>query len=209
VRVHARYVVGGGTVGVQECTAGGLAGADDPLLELADGVRVEVRTGDGRVVPGGVTGRLVVDGRDTGDLGWIDPAGALRYEGTARDTVVRYGLALNIPTVERRLVTHPAVADAVVTVAAVGGPHPARDSGAAGGPHRGRGDGTGGGSCAHVQPRPGVELAVPELRRHLRTRARPGELMPSRIHVVPALPRLPDGTADRTALRDSAMPENR
>jgi acyl-coenzyme A synthetase/AMP-(fatty) acid ligase len=148
-------------------------------LDVVPGVRVEVCTGDGRPVPVGVTGELVVDGWCTGELGWLAETGALHVEG--REALRRHGLALNAAVVERRLTGHPAVADATVAVAA-GQPYadvvlrhatPQAED--------------------HADAAPPVAEAVREvgagvdgrgLRRYLRRRVGVGEVPVTRIRVV-------------------------
>ncbi len=51
---------------------------------------------------------------DTGDVGWMDEDGYLYLEGRAKDMVIRGGENISCGRIERRLLEHPAVAEAAV-----------------------------------------------------------------------------------------------
>jgi acyl-coenzyme A synthetase/AMP-(fatty) acid ligase len=190
VRLHAQYVHDrAGVVAMETCSPASLSPDYAPVLrDLAPGVRITVCGPDGRVLPRGVDGELVIEvpadtwGRDhaparsaTGDLGRLDQSGAVRYLGAVEATVRWAGLTLNIPSLERYLAAHPSVGEAVVV---------ARGSRLA----------------AYVRPRPGTDLDVRQVRLHLRRRTVPREMRLSRVTVVPALPHREDGEVDRSAV---------
>ncbi|MFL6122766.1 amino acid adenylation domain-containing protein [Actinophytocola sp.] len=114
----------------------------------------------------------------TGDLGRVRHDGAVEYLGRLDHQVKIYGNRVETGEVETRLAAHPAVADAVVTVAA-------RDGAV-------RLD-------AHVVPAAGATPEPAELLAHLHETL-PGYMVPSRIRFLDALPLTPSGKADRTAL---------
>ncbi|HKH03766.1 MAG TPA: class I adenylate-forming enzyme family protein [Acidimicrobiales bacterium] len=95
-------------------------------------VEIDVRDAEGRPVPAGGRGEVWVRGeqvsgeyvdragRDTGgwfptnDEGWFDDEGYLYVEGRMDDVIVRGGENLSPGEIEDALLTHPAVAEAVV-----------------------------------------------------------------------------------------------
>lgn len=89
------------------------------------GVRVQVRTADGRRAEPGEEGRVWVGGvldltsrrglSDTGDLGYLDRAGRLFVTGRVDDVVVTGGENVWTGEVVAALRAHPDVADAAVT----------------------------------------------------------------------------------------------
>jgi hypothetical protein len=199
VRLHAQYVHDrAGLVAMETCTPSRLAHGYAPVLrDLVDGVRISVCGPDGRVLPRGVAGRLVVEtsqGLARTDGGWVRHAtvdlgevdrrevdrrevgsGGIRYHGAAADTIEWAGQSLNIPSLERHLAMHPKVEEAVVV---------ARDNRPA----------------AYLVPRDGTDFDVRQARLHLRRRSVPRELRLSRVCVVPEMPRLADGDVDRLAV---------
>ena len=118
----------------------------------------------------------------TGDLGRFRHDGAVEYLGRLDHQVKIYGNRVETGEVETRLAAHPAVADAVVTVAA-------RDGAV-------RLD-------AHVVPAAGAAPEPAELLAHLH-QTLPGYMVPSRVRFLDALPLTPSGKADRTALAAAA-----
>src|SRR5690606_19940944 len=140
------------------------------LRHLADGVRVAVRCPSGHVLPRGVMGELVLEAEGgahpTGDLAEMDRAGVIAYHGPAAQTVRWAGQALNIPSLERHLASHPGVAEAVVVCPK----------------HR---------PAAFIVPVDGSGFDVREARLHLRRRSVPGEPRLPHVHIVAELPRLP------------------
>ncbi|MFL6136561.1 MAG: condensation domain-containing protein [Frankiaceae bacterium] len=151
------------------------------LASVAPGTSVGVRTAQGRPLPPGLTGRVTVgvegDTAPTGDLGRLDRAGRLRYDGRVADTTAWAGLRLDHGALEAFLCAHPDVRDAAVV---------------------GRGETV----VAHVVPRPGATIDPRAIRGHLKRRRAPREMSVSRVVVVEALPRLADGEIDRGRLRE-------
>lgn len=179
VRLHALYATAGVPVAVQTCTPDDLARGYTPVLrDLAPGIQLSIRGPHGHTVPHGVTGRLIIDApfrEDTGDLAEIDSTGSIRFHGAAALTVEWAGQRLEIPAIERYLMTHPDVDDAVVVCQEFR-------------------------PVAYLVPRAGSDLDTRAARLHLRTRSVPGEPRLSQVHVIPELPRLPGGEVDRDAL---------
>jgi long-chain acyl-CoA synthetase len=122
--------------------------ADDPT-ELPDavgrpvpGVQVRIADDDGRELPPGAVGELLIrtpaamDGYlgapeetravladgwfRTGDLARVNPEGYVSIEGRKRERILRGGYSVFPGEVESVLLTHPAVAEAAV----IGEPHP-------------------------------------------------------------------------------------
>ena len=186
VRLHTQYLPAGvGLVAQHRCALPDLIRGYGPRLQqIVDGTRISVCGPDGRLLPRGLAGRLVVDiegpggtwaRHDTGDLAEVDRAGAVYFLGAAEETVAIAGQSLHLPAVERFLAMHPKVAEAVVVAR---GNRPA----------------------AFLVPREGSDLDLREARLYLRTRSVPGEPRVAEVHVVPDLPRLPSGAVDRTAV---------
>lgn len=100
------------------------------------GIEIQVRSADGRPLPAGIAGLVVVRGEQvageyesadvkdadgwfpTNDTGWLDQDGYLFLEGRADDVIVRGGENLSPGEIEDVLIGHPAVADAAVVGAA-------------------------------------------------------------------------------------------
>jgi long-chain acyl-CoA synthetase len=114
------------------------------------------------------TARALPDGwLRTGDLGWLDAAGYLRFHGLAKPIVNLHGNKVDPLEVAAALESHPAVAAAEVWAA------PAEDGARALGACELR---------AAVEPAAGREVQGPELQRFLRERLA-GYKVPSRIEV--------------------------
>ena len=114
--------------------------SDDPVARgrlgsvgrLVPGIELEVRDEDGRVLDPGHTGLLFLRGEQisgeyagvattgddtwfpTRDRGWIDEDGYLFIEGRADDTIIRGGENIAPAEIEDVLMSHAAIADAVV-----------------------------------------------------------------------------------------------
>jgi long-chain acyl-CoA synthetase len=105
-------------------------------------VEVRIADPDGRPLPQGATGEILIRGPivmpgywgkpeataetvregwlHTGDIGHLDEAGYLYVTDRAKDMIIRGGENVYCVEIEERLVEHPSVADAAV----IGVPHP-------------------------------------------------------------------------------------
>ncbi|GAA2758681.1 AMP-binding protein [Actinopolymorpha rutila] len=177
------------TYGMTE-TCGGCVYDGRPLagVELdIDEVSGLVRIGGATVFAGyrrrpDLTAAALVDGRHlTSDLGRLRPDGTLEILGRADDVVVSGGVNVPLLAVERAVASCPGVAEA----AAVGVPDAEWGS-------RVR---------AYVVLRPGADApALADVRDHV-SAAHPRAYAPREVVVVDALPLLPSGKVDRSALR--------
>jgi len=140
---------------------------------------------NGRVVPGRAvpdpdeTGRLILS---TNDLVRLRREGLLEFAGRADDMVKIRGNRVEPSEVEAAIRGHAGVAD-VAVLARQAGDTTAID--------------------AFVVERPGTRLNSDDLFQHLRT-VLPAHMVPSRVRLLPALPRLPNGKVDRLALTAEA-----
>ncbi len=177
------------TYGMTE-TCGGCVYDGRPLagVELdIDGERGLVRIGGATVFAGyrrrpDLTEKALVDGRHlTSDLGRLRPDGTLEILGRADNVVVSGGVNVPLLAVERAVASCPGVAEA----AAVGVPDAEWGS-------RVR---------AYVVLRPGAQApALGDVRDRV-SAAHPRAYAPRELVVVDALPLLPSGKVDRSALR--------
>jgi O-succinylbenzoic acid--CoA ligase len=115
----------------------------------------------------------------TGDLGALEPDGALRITGRAADTIVTGGENVAPAEVEAVLEEHPAVAEAGVFA------RPDAEWGEA--------------VVATVVLAPGAAATEAELRAHVRERLA-GFKVPKRVGFAPSLPRTPSGKLLRRLL---------
>jgi o-succinylbenzoate---CoA ligase len=176
------------TYGMTE-TCGGCVYDGVPL----DGVRIALSPGDGRVRIGGpvvfsgylgrpdLTASALVDGLHvTQDLGRFDASGRLEILGRVDDVVVSGGVNVPLQAVESALASLPGVAEAAVT----GRPDPE----------------WGARVVAYLVLRAGAEPpSLEAVRAHVAAR-RPRAYVPKEVHIVDALPLLPSGKLDRSAL---------
>ncbi len=129
--------------GMSECVGISCASFRDPQAERASGVgrfypmnRGRVVDEGGAILPAGEVGEICVSGpmrmigyldeednaaaidRDgflhTGDLGFVDSAGVLRLTGRKKDIIIRNGVNLSAPRIERAMLSVPGVAAAAV-----------------------------------------------------------------------------------------------
>jgi len=114
----------------------------------------------------------------TGDLGRLHPDGTLEHLGRADAQVKLHGFRVEPGEIEQVLAAHPGVREAA---AAVREERPGVKQ-----------------LVAYVAPREDAPSA-PDLRRFLEARL-PAHLVPSRIVLLAALPRTPNGKVDRRAL---------
>jgi long-chain acyl-CoA synthetase len=129
------------------------------------------------------TAEAIIDGwLRSGDLGRLDEEGFLYVEDRAKDMVLRGGENVYCAEVEAAIYEHPAVYEAAVF----------------GLPHERLGEEV----AAAVYPKPGSELDLAELDRHLRSRLAPFKV-PSVVEVArEPLPRNPSGKILKRELRD-------
>ncbi|GGK04152.1 2,3-dihydroxybenzoate-AMP ligase [Pilimelia anulata] len=119
----------------------------------------------------------------TGDLVRRTPAGNLVVTGRAKDQINRGGEKIAVEEVERHLLAHDAVHDAVLVGVAD--------------------DHLGERTCAYVVPRAGAALTAAQLRRFVRERGLAAYKIPDRVELVPAFPVTGVGKISRAALRSA------
>jgi acyl-CoA synthetase (AMP-forming)/AMP-acid ligase II len=171
------------------------------------GQRVAIMAPDGRLVPVGERGEVVIQGANvmqgylnqpeatadalgdgwlhTGDVGILDADGYLRIVDRIKDMIIRGGENIYPKEIETVLHGHPAVLEAAV----VGAPHPVY----------------GEVPVAVVAPYPDRIVEVDELLELCRTKLTKIKV-PVAIHVVEAIPKNPVGKPDKPALRKSLHP---
>jgi len=168
---------------------------DADLRPVADGEVGEICVGGPGVARGYVNrpdmtaDRFVADPRidsgrriyRTGDLGRFLPDGELEYLGRADSEVKVRGHRVDLQEIESVLLEHPAVTAAVVTLL-----NSAETGGELAGYVTLAGDGA-------------ARETVDQLHDQLVTRL-PGYMVPAYLDVLPAIPMLPSGKADRKAL---------
>ncbi|MGW3561715.1 long-chain-fatty-acid--CoA ligase [Streptomyces sp. NPDC000963] len=166
-----------------------------------DGVEMRVVNRDGKEVPDGEAGEIVIRGHNvmkgywrrpeataeavrdgwlhTGDLGTRDARGDFRVVDRLKDVVIRGGFNVYPREVEEVLHLHPDVAEAAV----LGVPHPVHGQEVA----------------AAVVLRPGRYVSPAELRAHVRERVAPHKY-PRRIWLADSLPKGPTGKVLKRAI---------
>lgn len=170
-----------------------------------EGVGVCVVDFDGKPLPVGETGRLLVRGAqmfmgyykrpdlatfdaegwfDTGDLAYADDEGYIRINGRTKDVLIRGGENVPVVEIEALLYQHPAV----VGAALVGYPD----------------DRLGERGCAFVVLRPGLSLTLADVQRWMAENKVAKQYWPERVEVVADLPRTPSGKIQKFKLRDIA-----
>ncbi|GEE03234.1 long-chain-fatty-acid--CoA ligase [Gordonia spumicola] len=167
-----------------------------------DGQRIAVVDADGRPVPTGERGEVVISGPNvmrgylhrpdatastiidgrlhTGDIGILDTDGYLSIVDRIKDMIIRGGENVYPKEIEAAIATHPAVLECAV----VGGPHTI----------------LGEVPIAFVVAYPDTALDSADLADHLHailTKAK----RPTEIHLVDTLPRNPVGKIDKPSLR--------
>jgi cyclohexanecarboxylate-CoA ligase len=172
-----------------------------------EGMEVKVVDLDGKALPAGKPGRLLVRGSmrclgyykrpeqfrldpegwlDSGDLATMDPEGYLRITGRVKDVLIRGGENVPVVEIEALICEHPAVA----AVAIVG--FPDRRLGER--------------ACAFVVPRDGTAngLDLAAIQAFLAEKKVAKPYWPERVEVVKDLPRTPTGKTQKFVLRDMA-----
>jgi cyclohexanecarboxylate-CoA ligase len=169
-------------------------------------VDVRVVDFDGKPLPTGETGRLLVRGAqmfmgyykrpdiqtfdadgwfDTGDLAYMDAEGYIRINGRTKDVLIRGGENVPVVEIEALLYKHPAVLDAAL----VG--YPDARLGERG--------------CAFVALRPGQTFDLAALQAYMAECKVAKQYWPERVEVVAALPRTPSGKIQKFKLREQAV----
>jgi cyclohexanecarboxylate-CoA ligase len=176
------------------------ASSDGRSLE---GVDVKVVGFDGKPLPTGQTGRLLVRGAqmfmgyykrpdietfdaegwfDTGDLAYMDAEGYIRINGRTKDVLIRGGENVPVVEIEALLYKHPAVAAAAL----VG--YPDARLGERG--------------CAFVALRPGASFTLADLQAYMAGCKVAKQYWPERVEIVADLPRTPSGKIQKFKLRE-------
>jgi cyclohexanecarboxylate-CoA ligase len=170
-----------------------------------DGMEVRIVDLEGRPVPTGQSGRLLVRGAqmfkgyykrpelqtfdgdgwfDSGDLAYMDEEGYIRIAGRVKDILIRGGENVPVVEIENLLYKHPAVA----AVAVVGFPD-AR---------------LGERGCAFIVPRPGSSIDLATVQAYLREARMAKQFWPERVEVVAELPRTASGKIQKFKLKEVA-----
>ena len=170
-----------------------------------EGVEVRVIDFDGKPLPLGQTGRLMVRGAqlfmgyykrpdlptfdaegwfDTGDLAYMDDEGYIRINGRTKDVLIRGGENVPVVEIEGLLHKHPAVAAATI----VGYPD----------------DRLGERACAIVVLRPGMKLDLADVQSWMTESKVAKQYWPERLLVIDDLPRTPSGKVQKFKLRELA-----
>jgi cyclohexanecarboxylate-CoA ligase len=168
-----------------------------------EGVGVKVVGHDGKPLPAGQTGRLLVRGAqmlmgyykrpdietfdaegwfDTGDLAYMDDEGYIRINGRTKDVLIRGGENVPVVEIEALLYKHPSVAAAAL----VG--YPDARLGERG--------------CAFVVLRPGASFTLDDLQAYMAECKVAKQYWPERVEVVADLPRTPSGKIQKFKLRE-------
>ncbi len=167
------------------------------------GVEVKVIDFDGRTLPPGEVGKLVVracsnfggylrrpqlnatDAEgwfDTGDLARIDASGYIRISGRSKDVIIRGGENIPVFEIEALLYKHPAVAQAAIVAYAD--------------------ERLGERACAVVVPKAGQSLDQAGLVEFLKSQKVALQYIPERLIVRDAMPATPSGKIQKFKLRD-------
>jgi cyclohexanecarboxylate-CoA ligase len=170
-----------------------------------EGMEVRIVDLEGRPIPAGQTGRLLVRGCqmlkgyykrpelqtfdsegwfDSGDLAYIDGEGYIRIAGRVKDILIRGGENVPVVEIENLLYKHPAVA----AVAVVGIPD-AR---------------LGERGCAFIVARPGSTIDLAAVQDYLRDAKMAKQFWPERVEVVAELPRTASGKIQKFKLKEIA-----
>jgi cyclohexanecarboxylate-CoA ligase len=170
-----------------------------------EGMEIRIVDLEGRPVPPGQSGRLLVRGAqmfkgyykrpelptfdgdgwfDSGDLAYMDRDGYIRISGRVKDILIRGGENVPVVEIENLLYKHPAVA----AVALVGIPD-AR---------------LGERGCAFIVPRSGSAIDLATVQAYLSEARMAKQFWPERVEVVAELPRTASGKIQKFKLREIA-----
>jgi cyclohexanecarboxylate-CoA ligase len=181
---------------------------DDKLASTTDGcalpgVEVKVIDGDGKPLPAGQIGRLVVracsnfggylkrpqwngtdaeDWFDTGDLAYLTESGYIRISGRSKDVIIRGGENIPVVEVEALLYKHPAVAQVAIVA------YPDERLGER--------------ACAIVVPRTDQTFDFTTMVEFLKTQRLAVQYIPERLIVRDAMPATPSGKIQKFRLRE-------
>src|SRR5207302_11487625 len=171
-----------------------------------DGMEVRIVDVEGRSVPVGQSGRLLVRGAqmfkgyykrpelqtfdsegwfDSGDLAYRDDDGYIRISGRVKDVLIRGGENVPVVEIENLLSKHPAVA----AVAVVG--YPDARLGERG--------------CAFIVPKPGSTIDLPAMQAYLAECKMAKQFWPERVELVADLPRTASGKIQKFKLKEVAQ----
>jgi cyclohexanecarboxylate-CoA ligase len=168
------------------------------------GIEVKIVDPDGKQLPVGQTGALLVRGNslfggylkrphlnatdtegwfETGDLAFEDAEGYIRINGRSKDLIIRGGENIPVMEIENLLYKHPAVA----MVAIVGYPD-AR---------------LGERACAFVTVKQGQTFSLEEMSRYLSENQVTKQYHPERLELMEDLPKTPSGKLQKFKLREA------
>ncbi len=168
------------------------------------GMELTIMDGDGRALPPGTEGDLLVRGPSqfvgyfkrpeftresyaadgwfkTGDRGTLDRDGYLSITGRSKDLIIRGGENIPVVEVENVLFGHPKIA----SVAIVGMPDPRLGERA----------------CAFVVPKPGETPTLAELVAYLEGKQLARQKFPERVEIIAEFPMTPSGKVQKFRLR--------
>jgi cyclohexanecarboxylate-CoA ligase len=169
------------------------------------GVRVRVVDAEGRDLPTGEEGRLLLhtpsnflgylqkpeaygmdadDWFESGDLARLDADGYVRITGRSKDIIIRGGENVPVVEVENLLYRHPAVVDAAVVAM----------------PHERLGEI----GCCYVSLKPGERFDLATLREYLSAAGMARHYWPERVEVIDTFPRTASGKIQKFQLREMA-----
>jgi cyclohexanecarboxylate-CoA ligase len=170
-----------------------------------EGMEVRIVDFDGKPVPTGQSGRLLVRGCqmftgyykkpelqtfdaqgwfDSGDLAYMDDEGYIRISGRVKDVLIRGGENVPVVEIENLLYKHPAVA----AVAVVG--YPDARLGERG--------------CAFIVPKPGNTIDLAAMQAYLAECKMAKQFWPERVELVADLPRTASGKIQKFKLKEIA-----
>ncbi len=181
---------------------------DDALAFSTDGhalpgAEVKVVDGDGKSLPPGETGKLLVracsnfggylkrpqwnntdaDGWfDTGDLARMDEAGYIRITGRSKDVIIRGGENIPVVEVEALLYRHPAVAQVAIVA------YPDERLGER--------------ACAVIVPKSGATIDFAAMTDFLKQQKLAQQYIPERLVLREAMPATPSGKIQKFRLRE-------
>jgi cyclohexanecarboxylate-CoA ligase len=196
--------------GMTECASVTITPPDEYKVLESDGCalpngEVRVLSADGAEAPRGTVGSLQVRGSslfvgylkrpelsrlreggwfDTGDLARMDEEGYIRICGRSKDVIIRGGENIPVVEIESALYRMAEVADAAI----VAMPDPRLQERA----------------CAFVTLRPGSQLSLAAVRKHLAAEGFSKHFWPERLEVVEQMPRTATGKIQKFVLREAA-----
>ncbi len=170
-----------------------------------EGMEVRIVDFEGKPVPTGQSGRLLVRGCqmftgyykrpelptfdaqgwfDSGDLAYMDDEGYIRISGRVKDVLIRGGENVPVVEIENLLYKHPAVA----AVAVVG--YPDARLGERG--------------CAFIVPKAGSTIDLAAMQAYLAECKMAKQFWPERVELVADLPRTASGKIQKFKLKEIA-----